>query len=444
MRFYLLVLALLCGNLSGRTQERTAPRFNTNTKGLAIGDRVPDVHLEPLINYSTPAARLSEFKGKWLIIDLYATWCTACLAVMPKLQSLQEKYAGKLQVLVVTYEHDSIFQKVRARNKVLRSSNLPFLTGDSVLHQLFPHREIPHTVWIDPEGVVRAITGGDDVREENVAAFLSGNPVSLRLKKDMVGYRSKDPLPTGDSGFLYRSLLTKKIGADGSYIEWGREGETVKRMFWPNNPVARLYYQAAFMGRYGTYLNKQLIEVQTQNNDQWNRPVQFPAGKYKTLSDWDTENAYCYELILPAMVPLDEAYAFMLQDLNRVFPVRGVLEKRKRSCWVIYNPGQSADSFASKKGTFKMTRGANALLQKAEHVPLDELVRVFNTNRLDMAPILNETGYHGPVTMELNLAIHNTDLSIPTLKKALNRYGLDIKRADRAIDVLVIRDKQGW
>lgn len=441
MRYYFLVLAMLCLYLSGTAQERTPARFKINTKGLTIGDPVPDVHLEPLLNYPTPTARLSDFKGKWLIIDLYATWCTACLTIMPKLQALQEKYADKLQVLVVTYEHDSIFQKVRARNKVLRSINLPFLTGDSVLHQLFPHREIPHEVWIDPEGVVRAITSADDVREENVAALLSGKPVALRLKKDLVGYRSKDPLPTGDSGFLYRSLLTKKVGTGGSYIEWGEGNQTIKRMLCPNNDVTRLYYQAAFNGYYGHLLNKQLIELETGEKDQWIKPSRFPTGKYVTPSDWAAEHAYSYELILPAFAPKKEAYAFMLQDLNRFFPVKGGLEKRKRACWVIYNPKESADSFASQKGTYKMILGANAIVHKAQHAPFDNLVRVLNQNRLDMAPILNETGYHGPVTMELNLAVNNTDLSIPTLKKALNRYGLDIKKADRMVDVLVIRDK---
>lgn len=38
---------------------------------------------------------LSEFKGKVLLVDFWATWCAPCVKAMPDLQKMQEKYAEK-------------------------------------------------------------------------------------------------------------------------------------------------------------------------------------------------------------------------------------------------------------------------------------------------------------------------------------------------------------
>jgi thiol-disulfide isomerase/thioredoxin len=56
---------------------------------LSIGDPVPDVQLDKWVNHSPSMATLSGFKGKIVIIDFWATWCTACLHAFDKLDSLQ-------------------------------------------------------------------------------------------------------------------------------------------------------------------------------------------------------------------------------------------------------------------------------------------------------------------------------------------------------------------
>ena len=102
-----IVMAMLCLNFSAKAQAE-----DVTTKGLQIGQEVPNVTLTNLYNYKNASgkvattAKLADFKGKLLILDFWATWCAPCVASIPKLENLQKQFEGKLQILPVTYQKD--------------------------------------------------------------------------------------------------------------------------------------------------------------------------------------------------------------------------------------------------------------------------------------------------------------------------------------------------
>jgi len=56
---------------------------------LAVGDPAPDWKL------ADPEGRthtLSEYRGRVVVLDFWATWCGPCAKVMPRLEKLQKKY----------------------------------------------------------------------------------------------------------------------------------------------------------------------------------------------------------------------------------------------------------------------------------------------------------------------------------------------------------------
>jgi len=59
---------------------------------LAVGDPAPDWKL------SDPGGRahtLSEYRGRVVVLDFWASWCVQCAKIMPRLEKLQRKYGGQ-------------------------------------------------------------------------------------------------------------------------------------------------------------------------------------------------------------------------------------------------------------------------------------------------------------------------------------------------------------
>jgi thiol-disulfide isomerase/thioredoxin len=110
--------------------------------------------------------RLSDYKGKVVLINFWATWCPPCRAEMPNLIKWQREYHSKgLQVIGVTYpptEASEVRQFIRSINV-----NYPVVLGSKETKALFDGGEtLPYTVVIDRDGVVRDRIEGIILDEE--------------------------------------------------------------------------------------------------------------------------------------------------------------------------------------------------------------------------------------------------------------------------------------
>jgi thiol-disulfide isomerase/thioredoxin len=79
--------------------EKTAvpPAVLAEVKPIPAGDfRLPTLEGRPV--------RLSDFRGKTVIINFWATWCTACLTEIPELVALQSRHGDRLVILGVSLD----------------------------------------------------------------------------------------------------------------------------------------------------------------------------------------------------------------------------------------------------------------------------------------------------------------------------------------------------
>jgi thiol-disulfide isomerase/thioredoxin len=184
MKYMIGLVAMLLPLLSGAQSP---------VKALHIGDIVPDITLTNVYNYPSSTIRLSDLKGKLVILDFWAVWCTGCIQAVPKLDSLQKEFQNKLQVILVNEEGEKSsaeneFKTTAFFHKWMKKCNgsfaLPYaLKRIDRLDKLFPHIFIPHYVWIS-EGKVIAITSSEEVTYQNISTLLKGLPSVMHLKSD--------------------------------------------------------------------------------------------------------------------------------------------------------------------------------------------------------------------------------------------------------------------
>lgn len=427
---YLLLLALLLQLLPGfllPTVRAQAPE-----KSLATGQLLPEVTLARMVNYASPTARLSDFKGKLLIIDFWATWCSACKAAMPKLDALQKEFPGQVQVLLVTRDEEA---KVRTffkkwKNKDGTPYQLPSAVNDTALDKLFPYRLVPHIVWIRPDGTVGTTTTSEQVTAANIRRALADGTMPGRVKKDIDLQQplfADAGLPTANLAH-YSILLKGKIDGLPSGSRFRKKDGLVVGRAITNQPLLNLYTTVALQMIPDYTSNRLLLEVKDEGP-----LLQEKSGA--SPDAWQLENLYSYDLTGPSS-EAGSLYTYMLEDLNRYTAYRGTIEKRPTQCLVLVLTG-SPGKLQTKGGPEE-----NTLYQpgpkRMRNAPIAYLMNQLLSEPGIRLPVLNETGYTGNIDLDISAALDD----LPALRKELRRYNLDLVTAERPIDMLVIRDKQ--
>ena len=120
--------------------------------------------------------RLSDYRGKVVLLNFWATWCPPCRAEMPELIAWQKQYGGRgLQIIGLT-QPPLRRASVRRLARHLRV-NYPLALGSRRAARLFGVGEVlPTTIVIDRDGRVRErILGilGPEEFEEKIRPLLS-------------------------------------------------------------------------------------------------------------------------------------------------------------------------------------------------------------------------------------------------------------------------------
>lgn len=99
--------------------------------------------------------QLSQYKGKVVILEFWATWCPPCKATIPGLISLQKKYADKgLVVLGVSVdEGDDLRTKLSTFSKE-HKINYPVLLGSENVSRTYGVMSIPATFLIGKDQII--------------------------------------------------------------------------------------------------------------------------------------------------------------------------------------------------------------------------------------------------------------------------------------------------
>jgi len=423
MKLKLSLLLCLCPFFWVYAQENTIKY----TTALKIGDSVPDVPISPILNYKTRAASLAGFKGKLLILDFWDTWCKTCIEALPRLDSLQQAFGDSICILPVTTQDEKAIRRFLAQNQYLRGLRVTTVTGDTRLGKLFPHTQLPHEAWIDPNGIVCAITDNQYVNSRNIRAILHGDQPQWAVKSDSIGFdRDKALLGPAQGTGCYSALAPYMPGLPPVF---GANEDPVHhtiRTYVVNFPILKMYLMAWEKLLYFPP-NHIFLEVSDTARFLYN-----PAAAYR--EDWNRRNSYVYESVLPAGTPDSARLAIMRQDLDRYLCLHGRLEKRRLDCLVLSLSGTGTGLFRSKGGKPLNTLNAVSGPKQLRNARLSNILWQMNQQRGTL-PVVDETHYTG--TADLTLPV-SSFANIPEVRAALAPYGLQLKKEVRKIDVFVL------
>jgi thiol-disulfide isomerase/thioredoxin len=142
---------------SSSTNEKQKAEINNlygNWKMLAKGEPAPEIIA---FDMSGSEMKLSDFKGRYVYVDVWATWCGPCKREIPFLENLQEQYHGNEKIAFASISVDK--NKV-AWEKMVKDKNLGgyqlHTTGvnHATLSQSYKIKGIPRFMLFDPEGKI--------------------------------------------------------------------------------------------------------------------------------------------------------------------------------------------------------------------------------------------------------------------------------------------------
>jgi thiol-disulfide isomerase/thioredoxin len=401
-------------------------------KPLKIGDKVPDFIYNEVVNYSNSELRLSDFTGKNIIIDFWATYCTSCLARFKLSDSLQREFKSELQILLVdgpyhTESKERVINTLRRFDSPDHKFSLPSIINDGKLIPLFPHYTIPHYVWIDKNRIVKAITAGEDITRESVLNFIKSGITPNYEKKDFDRnqplYTVKDlPLDKLEQYSIFLKGKIEGIGNGGI-----REiNNTARGIILHNRSLYSMYQRMIEERISGISDNRIIISVKDSSG------LMYLPGKYSML-DWNRNNLYSYELIIPAN-QMDSLFNYVLDDLNRLTRYHAGMEKRKTHCYVLERISKEDKLHTSGGEMINQLNDTNN--PELRNCPLLRLIE-YLTLKSNNAIVLDETGYKENIDIKL-LANPKT---VDDLTMLLSKSGLKLSSSYRDLDMLVIRDK---
>jgi len=146
-----LVAAMFFGGRYLANRSRAGASGSARIGGDAKGQPAPEFDLKDLAGKNV---RLSDYHGKVVLLNFWATWCPPCKEEMPWFVDLQQRYGAQgLQVIGVAMD-DSDQKKIESFAKQL-GVNYPVLLGkESTAHAYGDVQFLPDTFYIGRDGKI--------------------------------------------------------------------------------------------------------------------------------------------------------------------------------------------------------------------------------------------------------------------------------------------------
>ncbi|MDQ2792560.1 MAG: redoxin family protein [Bacteroidota bacterium] len=388
------LLSIVAGLLAGSAAAQTP---------LQVGDALPDFVLPRVVNRPSGTFAATEAAGKVLVLEFWSTTCSPCIPALQRLADLQQRHPGEVQVVGISTDSEIRLQKFLAKRPLpVPLASAPNPAQD--LNRLFPHQLISHTVVVDKNRRVVAITSPEQLTEAALLEVAAGRPVHLQLKQDVLNPDPMSYFPV-DTATRYAVSVRPFIQGLSGIVRPERKGPLARRRLTAIN----IDYTSLFQTAYGI----SLFRIQNQMPD--------------SIRQYDDLAKICFDFIVPPgqepnLKPL------MREALRQYLPVQATWVPTTKPSYVLRRLKNAAPMPVSGKPEQFSFGGGEFAMQGR---PLESLCDYLE-NELRL-PVVDETGLTG--RYDVAFATQGADVK-GSIVAALAKLGLEVVEAPRMIQVL--------
>lgn len=168
----------------------------------------------------------AAFKGKSVVLEFWATWCGGCVAEIPHLNEISDRFKDKPVVFLSVTDEDSDVVRSFLQKRPMRG--WVGLDANGITFKRYGVIGRPQTILIDAHGFVRMITSPSEVTPESIDRLISGKSVHTVRKTSPVvanGARQIPGAPPPLLEVLVRPAAIPSVSGYSPGAQWNSGGQ---------------------------------------------------------------------------------------------------------------------------------------------------------------------------------------------------------------------------
>jgi len=163
-------------NAAQKPKPAPAAKSASTDKVVPADIPVPKISAASFLGKAPPEVMVQQWlpaepdtRGKFVLIDFWATWCGPCRQSIPHLNQLQAKFKDQLVMVGLTDESEAVIRKMKSPTIDYAIAIDPKGTTSNAMEV----KGIPHAIIIDPTGIVRFEGHPNFLNEKNLAGLMA-------------------------------------------------------------------------------------------------------------------------------------------------------------------------------------------------------------------------------------------------------------------------------